>query len=113
SPERQREKTLEALVTLVLEMAERQPLVLLIEDLHWLDPTTRGWLDLLIDQAPAAPLFLLLTLRLQTLEALWGPRVHLTQITLTPLNDSESERLIDRVLGEQSLPPRCAGRSSP
>ncbi len=104
SPERQREKTLEALVTLVLEMAERQPLVLLIEDIHWLDPTTRDWLDLLIDQAPAAPLFLLLTFRLQTLEALWAPRVHLTQITLTPLNDAESERLVDRVLGEQSLP---------
>ncbi|HEX3554945.1 MAG TPA: protein kinase, partial [Thermoanaerobaculia bacterium] len=67
SPERQRERTLEALVTLVLELAERQPLVLLIEDLHWLDPTTLGWLDRLIDQVASAPLLLLLTLRLQTL----------------------------------------------
>src|SRR5947209_3166348 len=45
SPERQRERTLEALVALVVEIAERQPLVLLIEDLHWLDPTTLGRLD--------------------------------------------------------------------
>ncbi len=104
SPQRQREKTLEALAALVVEMAERQPLVLLIEDLHWLDPTTLGWLDHLIEQAPAAPLFLLLTLRLHTLEALWGPRAHLTQITLSPLDDMEAERLIQRVEGEQSLP---------
>jgi TOMM system kinase/cyclase fusion protein len=104
SPERQREKTLEALTAWVVERAERQPLVLVLEDLHWLDPTTLGWLDRLIHQAPAAPLFLVLTLRLHTLEALWGPRAHLTQITLVPLNGTEAEQLLDRVLGEQSLP---------
>jgi len=104
SPERQREKTLEALTALVVEMAERQPLVVLIEDLHWLDPTTLSWLDHLIEQAPAAPLFLLLTRRLQPLEASWGARAHLTQINLNPLNDTEAERLIERVVGERSLP---------
>src|SRR6185295_2655175 len=104
SPERQREKTLEALEALVLETAERQPLVLLIEDLHWLDPTTRGWLDLLIDQVASAPLLLLMTLRLHTVEAVWGPRAHLTQIALGPLSATEAEELMDRVTGEMSLP---------
>jgi DNA-binding winged helix-turn-helix (wHTH) protein/tetratricopeptide (TPR) repeat protein len=104
TPERRREKTLDALASLVVEMAERQPLVLLIEDLHWLDPTTLAWLDRLIDQVASTPLLLLLTLRLHTLEALWGPRGHLTQITLTPLNDSEAEQVVERVAGERSLP---------
>src|SRR5436305_590410 len=104
SPERQREKTLEALVALVLATAERQPLVLLIEDLHWLDPTTLDCLDLLIDQMASSPLLLLLTLRLHTLEALWRPRAHLSQITLTSLTGTEAERLIDRVAGAQDLP---------
>ncbi|MFY9821882.1 MAG: AAA family ATPase [Thermoanaerobaculia bacterium] len=104
SPERQRERMLEALVAFVLEIAERQPLVLMIEDLHWLDPTTLAWLDRLIDQAASAPLLLLLTLRLHTLETLWGPRTHLTHITLTPLNGTEAERLIEGVAGEQTLP---------
>ncbi|HEX3556517.1 MAG TPA: TOMM system kinase/cyclase fusion protein, partial [Thermoanaerobaculia bacterium] len=45
-----------------------------------------------------------LTLRLQTLEALWGPRAHLVQVTLAPLSGTESATLIDRVLGGQSLP---------
>jgi TOMM system kinase/cyclase fusion protein len=104
SPERRKEKTLEALASWVAETAERQPLVLLIEDLHWLDPTTRGWLAHLIDQVASAPLLLLLTQRLHTVEAHWGPRSHLTQITLTPLNDAEAATLIGRVAGEQSLP---------
>ncbi|HEX4962021.1 MAG TPA: AAA family ATPase [Thermoanaerobaculia bacterium] len=104
SPERQREKTLEALAAWVVETAERQPLVLLIEDLHWLDPTTLTWLNRLMDQMASAPLLLLLTPRPNTLEAFWEPHAHLSQITLTPLNDTESERLIDRVAGEHSLP---------
>ncbi|MFY9821880.1 MAG: AAA family ATPase [Thermoanaerobaculia bacterium] len=104
SSEKRREKTLDALVALVVEMAERQPLVLLIEDLHWLDPTTLGLLDRLVEQGASAPLLLLLTLRSHTLEVLWGPRAHLTQITLAPLNDAEAERLIEEVAGEQSLP---------
>jgi len=104
SPERRKEKTLEALASWVTETAERQPLVLLIEDLHWLDPTTLEWLGHLIDQVASAPLLLLLTLRLHTLEALWGPRSHLTQMTLTPLNEGEAAALIDRVAGERSLP---------
>ncbi|HEX3556515.1 MAG TPA: AAA family ATPase [Thermoanaerobaculia bacterium] len=104
SPERQREKTLEALVALVLETAERRPLVLLIEDLHWLDPTSLDCLDLLIDQMASAPLLLLLTLRLHTLESLWRPRAHLSQITLTSLTGTEAEQLVERVAGAEDLP---------
>lgn len=103
TPERQREKTLEALVGLVLEIAERQPLVLLIEDLHWLDPTTLSWLDRLISHAPAVPLFLVLTLRLHAVESQWAPRAHLTQITLNPLGSKDTEALMDRVAREQPL----------
>lgn len=104
APDRQREKTLEALAALVLEMAERQPLVLVIEDLHWLDPTTLEWLDRLIDQVSAVPLFLVMTLRLQAMESLWGPRAHLTQVTLAPLSAAESEKLIDQVARRHGLP---------
>ncbi|HEV7503316.1 MAG TPA: protein kinase [Thermoanaerobaculia bacterium] len=103
SPDRRREKTMEALVVLTLELAERQPLVLLIEDLHWLDPTTLGWLDRLIDQTVTAPLFLVLTLRSHTLEVLWGLRAHLTPITLGALSETEAESLIDQVARDRPL----------
>jgi class 3 adenylate cyclase/tetratricopeptide (TPR) repeat protein len=103
-PDRQREETLDALVALILEMAERRPLILAVEDLHWLDPTTRAWLDRLIDQAATVPLLLVLTLRLHTIEALWAPRNHLTQITLEPLGSGDVAELIERVAGGRELP---------
>ena len=57
SPQRQRQKTLETLVAILLEHAERQPVLFILEDLHWTDPTTLELLHLLIDQIPTASLW--------------------------------------------------------
>jgi class 3 adenylate cyclase/tetratricopeptide (TPR) repeat protein len=105
-PERQREETLDALVALFLEMAEREPLVLLVEDLHWLDATTLAWLDRLIDQVPSAPLYLVMTLRPNTLEVPWAARAQVTQITLGALTHDDTERLIRFLTGDHALRPQ-------
>ena len=63
SPQLQRQKTLEALLAWVLALGEKQPVVLLVEDLHWIDPSTLEWLGLLIEQCPTANVLLLLTHR--------------------------------------------------
>ncbi|ETX01354.1 AAA family ATPase [Candidatus Entotheonella palauensis] len=63
SPQQQRKQTLETTVALLLERAERQPLLFIVEDLHWTDPTTVELLGLLIDQAPTASILILLTCR--------------------------------------------------
>ena len=105
-PERQREETLDALVALLLEMAAREPVVLLVEDLHWLDATTLAWLDRLIDQAQAAPLFLVMTLRPNTLDVPWAARAQVTQITLGALTTDDTERLIRFLAGDHALGPQ-------
>lgn len=105
-PERQREETLDALVALLLEMAEREPVVLLVEDLHWLDATTLSWLDRLIDQAQSAPLYLVMTLRPNTLEVPWAARAQVTQITLGALTHEDTERLIGFLTGDHTLRPQ-------
>lgn len=104
-PERQREETLDALVALLLEMSAREPLVLLVEDLHWLDATTLAWLDRLIDQAQAAPLVLVMTLRPNTLDVPWAARAQVTQITLGALSQDETVRLIGLLAGDHALRP--------
>ena len=63
SPQRQRQKTLETIVAILLELAEHQPVLFILEDLHWTDPTTLEWLNLLIDQTPTASMLVLLTCR--------------------------------------------------
>ena len=54
TPQRQKQKTLEALLAWLLELAEQQPVLFILEDLHWMDPSTLELLSLLLDQVPTA-----------------------------------------------------------
>src|SRR5437899_592200 len=94
SPQRQRQKTLETIVAILLELAERQPVLLIIEDLHWTDPTTLELLNLVIDQTPTASLLLLLTCR-PTFQSSWHHRSYLTEITVNRLAQHQSDRLVN------------------
>src|SRR5262245_60514853 len=70
SPQRQRQKTLETIVAILQELAQRQPVFFILEDLHWTDPTTLELMSLLLDQTPTASLLLLLTCR-PTFQPTW------------------------------------------
>jgi len=98
----QRRKTLETLVALLAQMAERRPQVMVIEDLHWIDPSTLELLDLLLEEIPAVPLMLVVTFR-PDFQAAWRHREHITQIGLGRLTDGEAEALIDRLAERSSL----------
>ena len=63
SPQRQRQKTLETIVAILLELAEHQPVLFILEDLHWTDPTTLEFLILVIEQIPTASILTVLTCR--------------------------------------------------
>jgi predicted ATPase len=102
-PEQQKQQTLAALLTWLLREAERQPVVLIVEDLHWLDPSTLEWLTLLIDQIPTARLLLLLTCR-PDFQPPWGLRSYLTHVTLGRLSPEQSEGMIGHVVGNKPLP---------
>ena len=78
--------------------------MVVIEDLHWFDPSSLGWLDRLLDPVATVPLLLVVTLRLHSLQVLWGPRAHLTPVTLNALSAGEVERLVDRVAAGHDLP---------
>ena len=97
-------ETLEALLALVLGLAARQPVLLVVEDLHWLDPSTLELLGMLIDQAPTASLFLLTAAR-PNFEPPWGARPHVNALRLGRLKRAEVERLVLQVTGNKPLPP--------
>ncbi len=63
SPEERRRQTMDALTNILLEIAKRQPLLFVVEDLHWIDPTTLELLNLVVDQGPSARIFALFTYR--------------------------------------------------
>jgi class 3 adenylate cyclase/predicted ATPase len=104
SPQRQRQKTLETLVAILLELAEQQPVLFIVEDLHWTDPTTLELLNLVLDQTPTAPLLTVLTCR-PTFQPSWTHRSYLTEVSVTRLAQPQVERMIERVVGGKTLPP--------
>ena len=103
TPEQQRHKTLDALLALVGAMAERQPVLVIVEDLHWVDPSTLELLGLLIDQVPTTCLYTVLTCR-PTFEPPWSFRTHLTRLTLNRLTPAQAEEMVGRMLGGKRLP---------
>jgi predicted ATPase len=100
TPQRQRQRTLETLVALLLGLAVRQPILVIVEDLHWVDPTTLEWLGLLLAQGPTAPLFTLLTCR-PTFVSPWGSRTHLTHLTLPRLTASQVQQIVQWLGGDR------------
>ena len=84
SPEQQKQQNLHALLTIMLRIAAQQPVLFVMEDLHWVDPTTLEFLSLLVDQGPTARILALLTFR-PDFSPPWTGRAHLTQVTLPAL----------------------------
>jgi TOMM system kinase/cyclase fusion protein len=103
SPQRQRQKTQEALVLWLVEETERQPVLAVWEDLHWADPSTLEWLSLVLDQVPTTRLFTLLTCRPE-FRPPWGARTPMTQLTLNRLGRPQVEAMMTSITGGKALP---------
>ncbi|MCZ6811536.1 MAG: AAA family ATPase, partial [Planctomycetota bacterium] len=103
TPPQQKQQTLDAIVAWLLEEAERQPVLLVWEDLHWADPSTLELLALAIEQAPTAPVLNVLTFRPEFAPP-WPQRSHMTPLTLNRLARPEVEALITQQADGKALP---------
>jgi predicted ATPase/class 3 adenylate cyclase len=104
SPEQQKQRTLQALLTILLRIAAQQPVLFVMEDLHWVDPTTLELLSLLVDQGPTARILALWTFR-PDFRPPWTGRAHLTQVTLTRLPWRQAAEMTGLVARGKTLPP--------
>jgi predicted ATPase len=103
TPQRQRQKTHEALVAWLLEEAERQPVLAVWEDLHWADPSTLDVLGLMLDQVSTARMLTLLTWRPE-FRPPWATHAPVTQVTLNRLGRTQVESMIPSLTGDKTLP---------
>jgi predicted ATPase len=103
SPQKQKQKTQEALVAWLVEEAERAAVYCAWEDLHWADPSTLEVLTLFLDQVPTARLVALLTFRPEFIPP-WGNRSHLSQLTLSRLGRRQVEVMVECLTGGRALP---------
>jgi len=104
TPQRQRQKTLETLLAWLYAEARRQSVLLIVEDLHWIDPSTLELLSLLIDQEASTRLCLVLTARPE-FHPPWAMVAHLTSLTLRRFAPTQVTRLAIHVAGDKALPP--------
>jgi predicted ATPase len=102
SPELQRRKTIELLAAWILWLADAQPLVLLVEDLHWYDPSSLELLGRLIEQSPTARVLLVATARPE-FAAPWPVRWNLTTLPLARLSKPQARAMVI-ALGGDNLP---------
>jgi class 3 adenylate cyclase/tetratricopeptide (TPR) repeat protein len=101
--QRQRDATLDAIIAWLIEVAERAPVLMAWEDLHWADPTTLETLGMLIEQAPTAAMLVVATYRPE-LTPPWPQRSHMTPITLSRLERPEVETMVSHLAGGRPLP---------
>ena len=103
SPQRERQKILETLRTLILAQASNQPVLFIVEDLHWVDPSTLELLTLLIDDVATARVFILLTNRPE-FRPPWGFRAHVAPVTLGRIPRAQVEAMVAHVAANKALP---------
>ena len=102
-----RRRTWDAPKQLFLRESLNQPLILVFEDLHWIDGETQGFLDTLIESVASAQLLLLVNYRPEYRHE-WGGKTYYTQLGLVPLGEAEAEKLLTFLLGADVGP---TGRS--
>ena len=100
-PQIRRQRTFEALKQLLLRESLNQPLILILEDLHWIDGETQGFLDTLSESIGSAPLLLLVNYRPEYRHE-WGTKTYYTQLSLAPLGNVEAEELLTFLLGSDA-----------
>ena len=103
SPQQRRQRTLEALINQIVALAEQSPVLMIVEDIHWIDPTTLEVLGRGIDRIKSVGVLLVITYRPE-FEPPWIGRPYVTALTLSRLGEREIGSMIDRVAGNKALP---------
>jgi predicted ATPase/class 3 adenylate cyclase len=100
-PPQRRQRTLDALKRVVLRESQEQPLLLVFEDLHWIDAETQALLDSLVESLPTARLLLLVNYRPEYQHG-WGSKTYYVQLRLDPLPPVNAEELLQALLGDNA-----------
>ena len=108
SPQRKKERTLEALIRQLEGLARQQPVLMVFEDAHWIDPTSRELLDLTVERVRSLPVLLVVTFRPE-FQPPWTGQPQVSMLALNRLDRRDRTAL---VLADRRAARRCPTRSS-
>jgi tetratricopeptide (TPR) repeat protein len=96
-----RRRTLEAVKRIIIRESLKQPLVVIFEDLHWIDAESQDFMDLLVDSVASARILMLANYRPEYRHG-WGNRTYYTQLRLDPLGSQSAEEMLHALLGSDA-----------
>jgi predicted ATPase len=102
SPQRKKERTLEALIRQLNGLARQQPVLMVFEDAHWVDPTSRELLDLTIERVRSLPVLLIVTFRPE-FQPPWAGQPQVTMLTLNRLDRRDRSALVTEIAAGKAL----------
>jgi len=100
-PPQRRQQTLDGVKRLLLRESQVQPVVVVFEDLHWIDAETQALVDALVESLPAARVLLLVNYRPEYQHA-WGSKMYYRQLRIDPLPAASAHELLDALLGDDA-----------
>jgi predicted ATPase len=103
SPQRKKEQTLEALIRQIEGLARQQPVVMVFEDAHWIDPTSHELLDLAVERVRSLPVLLIVTFRPE-FQPPWTGQPQVTMLALNRLDRRDRTVLVEQIAGSKALP---------
>jgi len=103
SPQRKKERTLEALIHQLDGLARHQPVVVVFEDAHWIDPTSRELLDLTVERVRSLPVLLIVTFRPE-FQPPWSGQAQVSMMALNRLDRRDRTVLVEQTAGGKALP---------
>jgi predicted ATPase len=109
SPQRKKERILDALLRQLEGLARQQPIAMVFEDAHWIDPTSGELLDLTVDRVRSLPVLLIVTFR-PGFQPPWTGQSQVTMLALNRLGRNDRTTLVEQVAGGKSLPDEVIDR---
>jgi TOMM system kinase/cyclase fusion protein len=103
TPQRQRQRIFEVVVSLLRALAARQPVLFIVEDLHWIDPSMLELLELVLDAIPTSTVLLVLAFRPE-FRPPWAPRAHVIPLVVNRFAPTQTELMVGKVTGGKPLP---------
>jgi class 3 adenylate cyclase/predicted ATPase len=103
APQRKKEKTFDALLRQLELLSRERPVLLLYEDVHWIDPSLRELLDMTVERVASLPVLLIITFRTE-FQPSWTGDAHVSTLSLSRLGRREGTALVQRVAGNNALP---------
>jgi predicted ATPase len=103
TPEQRRQRTLEALTAQLAGLASQQPVLMIFEDVQWIDPTSLEVLGRVVDRIKTLPALLIVTFRPE-FNPPWLGQARVTSVTLNRLGEREAAAIIARLVGNKELP---------